>query len=43
MRAKRRVGVVRFIAKALLNPFYRPEWANAQLPSAIPPAIRAQV
>ena len=36
MRPKRRVGVVRFIAKALLNPFYRPEWAEAALPPSLP-------
>lgn len=35
MRAKRRVLMVRFIAKALLNPFYRPEWASAPIPAAL--------
>jgi len=33
MRAKRRVLIVRFIAKALLNPFYRPEWASTPIPA----------
>eukprot|EP00955_Chlamydomonas_euryale_P068402 360116-Chlamydomonas_euryale.AAC.3 len=28
--------MVRFIAKALLNPFYRPEWAAAALPPGLP-------
>jgi hypothetical protein len=43
MRAKRRVLMVRFIAKALLNPFYRPEWASAPIHHALPAAQKAQV
>ncbi|GAX82609.1 hypothetical protein CEUSTIGMA_g10035.t1 [Chlamydomonas eustigma] len=43
MRAKRRVGLVRFIAKALLNPFYRPEWAASSLPLALLPPDRRQL
>lgn len=32
MRPKLRVLLVRFIAKCLLNPFYRPEWVEAPCP-----------
>lgn len=32
MRPKRRVLLVRFISKALLNPFYRQEWVEAPVP-----------
>lgn len=34
MRPKLRVLLVRFIAKCLLNPFYRPEWVEAPCPGA---------
>ncbi|KAG1678184.1 hypothetical protein FOA52_016121 [Chlamydomonas sp. UWO 241] len=43
MRAKRRVLMVRFIAKALLNPFYRPEWAAAPIPERVPDLQRMQL
>lgn len=32
MRPKRRVLLVRFISKALLNPYYRQEWVESPLP-----------
>ena len=32
MRPQRRVLLVRFIARALLNPFYHPEWVKAAMP-----------
>eukprot|EP00798_Chlamydomonas_sp_ICE-L_P011430 gene11430-17116_t len=35
MRPKRRVLLIRFIAKALLNPFYRPEWLEAAMPAGV--------
>ncbi|KAG2446721.1 hypothetical protein HYH02_008283 [Chlamydomonas schloesseri] len=37
MRPKRRVLLVRFISKALLNPFYRQEWVESPLPPHLPP------
>jgi hypothetical protein len=43
MRAKRRMGLVRFIAKALLNPFYRPEWAASSPPVGLLTLNRRQV
>lgn len=43
MRPKRRVLMVRFIAKALLNPFYRPEWASAPIPAALPPGSQQRI
>uniref|UniRef100_A0A7S3VSI4 Importin N-terminal domain-containing protein n=1 Tax=Dunaliella tertiolecta TaxID=3047 RepID=A0A7S3VSI4_DUNTE len=43
MRPKFRVILVRFIAKALLNPYYRPEWVNAILPAALPPSQRQRM
>ncbi|KAG2435256.1 hypothetical protein HXX76_007334 [Chlamydomonas incerta] len=36
MRPKRRVLLVRFISKALLNPFYRQEWVESPLPQHLP-------
>ncbi|GLI59709.1 hypothetical protein VaNZ11_001566 [Volvox africanus] len=36
MRPKRRVLLVRFISKALLNPFYRQEWVEAPVPAGLP-------
>ncbi|MEW5315516.1 MAG: hypothetical protein WDW38_006938 [Sanguina aurantia] len=43
MRPKLRVLLVRFIAKCLLNPFYRPEWVEAPCPVGIPPSQAAAV
>lgn len=43
MRSKRRVLLVRFIAKALLNPFYRSEWVDAPIPSGASPAQAASI
>jgi hypothetical protein len=43
MRPKRRVLLVRFIAKALLSPYYRSEWTAAPLPPVLKPEQRAQV
>eukprot|EP00198_Chlamydomonas_reinhardtii_P012580 XP_001701917.1 predicted protein [Chlamydomonas reinhardtii] len=36
MRPKRRVLLVRFISKALLNPYYRQEWVESPLPQHLP-------
>lgn len=38
MRPKRRVLLVRFIAKALLCPYYRPEWLEANSGKLLQPA-----
>lgn len=42
MRAKRRVLMVRFIAKTLLCPFYRSEWVKAPLPPYMTPLQKTQ-
>ena len=43
IRAKRRVLLTRFLARALLSPFYRQEWLLSPVPGSLVPHIGTQL